>query len=84
MPHPNNSEGIEVTMAGDSFRLFHPLAFQYVEALLSLPANHNHPFRGEWQAFKDCEKGLTADSTWHAVKNLMALKNIDDYKNVIL
>jgi hypothetical protein len=84
MTCPTGSEGTDVTKAGDSFRLFDPIAFQYVEALLSLPANQNHPFRGEWQAFKDCERGLTADSTWYAVKNLMALKNIDDYKNVIL
>ena len=74
---------IEVTMAAASFTSFHPLAFQYVEALLSRPANQNHPFRGEWQAYKDCAKGLTATSTWYAVKTIMGLTNIDDYKNVL-
>ena len=73
----------EVTMAAASFTTFHPLAFQYVEALLSRTAYQNHPFRGEWQAYKDCAKGLTANSTWYAVKTIMGLTNIDDYKNVL-
>lgn len=79
-----STEDIEVTMVSDSFKTFHPLAFKYVETLLALPVNHNHPSRGEWQSYKECNKGLTAASTWHAIKTIMGIKNIDDYKNVIL
>ena len=84
MTSPTKPTGTEVTMASESFRPFHTLVFNYVEAILSLPANRNHPFRGEWNALKDCNKGITAESTWHAVKNLMGITNIDDYKNMIL
>ena len=46
MTSPTKQTGTDVTMASESFRPFHMLVFNYVEALLSLLANRNHPFRG--------------------------------------
>ena len=70
-------------MSADSFKSFHRIVYPYIEAILAMPENQDHPFKGEWQSYKDCERGISIDSTWHTVKNIMNLKSIDDYRRVI-
>ena len=74
----------EVTMVANTFKVLHALAFPLVQYLLQLSKNSEHPFKVIWQSYLDKEKGLTAESSFHAVKSLMGLKNIDDYRRILL
>ena len=77
-------EWTEVTMVANTFKQLHKVVFPLTQYLLSLPEHGAHPYKTEWQTFLAKEKGLTADSTYHAVKSLMGLKNIDDYRKTVL
>ena len=77
------NEWIEVTQTA-SFKDLHSTAFPIVQHLLQLEENQAHPFKLEWQDYLERQKGLTAESSFHAVRTITGIKNIDDYKNILL